>query len=73
MCIPCDKTFPVVPWFLARTDRFVSGAFVIAEASVSALDVYKNFNLGHNFQTIWDAAFIFHMSIPCDKTFHMLP
>ena len=35
--------------------------------------VDKNFNLGHNFQTIEDRAFIFHMCIPYDNTFHMVP
>ena len=35
--------------------------------------VNKNFNLGHNFQTNKDRAFIFHMCIPYDKTFHMVP
>ena len=35
--------------------------------------VDKNFNLGHNFQTIEDIAFIYHMCIPCDKTFHTVP
>ena len=33
----------------------------------------KNFNLGHNFQTRSDRAFILHMCILCDKTFHMVP
>ena len=33
----------------------------------------KNFNLGHNLQTRTDRALIFHMSIYCDKTFHMVP
>ena len=33
----------------------------------------QNFNLGHNFQTIKDKAFIFHMCIPYDKTSHMIP
>ena len=33
--------------------------------------VNKNFNLGHNFLTIRDRAFIFHMCIACDKTFDM--
>ena len=33
----------------------------------------KNFNLGHYFQTRSDVAFILHMCIPCDKTFHMVP
>ena len=31
----------------------------------------KNFNLGHNFLTTSDKAFILHMCIPCDITFHM--
>ena len=29
----------------------------------------KNFNLGYNFQTRSDRAFILHMCVPCDKTF----
>ena len=33
----------------------------------------KNFNLGHNFQTRNDRAFILHMCIPCDSTFYMVP
>ena len=37
--------------------------------------VDKNFYLGHNFQTIEDRAFIFHMCtrIPYDKTCCMVP
>ena len=33
----------------------------------------KNFNLGHNFLTRRDRAFILHICISCDKTFHMVP
>ena len=33
----------------------------------------KSFNLGHSFQTRTGRAFIFHMCIPCDKTFHVVP
>ena len=33
----------------------------------------KNFNIGNNFQTRNDRAFIFHMCISYDKTFHMKP
>ena len=33
----------------------------------------KKFNLGHNFQTRRDRAFLLHMCIPCEKTFHMVP
>ena len=32
--------------------------------------IFKNFNLGHNLR---DSAFIFHMCIPCDKTFYTTP
>ena len=32
-----------------------------------------NFNLGHNFLTRRGRAFILHMCIPCDKTFHIVP
>ena len=34
--------------------------------------VNKNFNLGLNFLTSSDRAFILHVCIPCDKTFHMV-
>ena len=50
----------------------VRGADVIALESVLAAWT-KNFNLGHNFQTIKDKAFIFHMCIPYDNTFRMVP
>ena len=33
----------------------------------------KNFNLGHNFLTTSDRAFILHMCITCDNIFHMVP
>ena len=33
---------------------------------------FKNFKLGRNFWTSRDRAFIFHMYIPCDKTFHFI-
>ena len=35
--------------------------------------VNKKFNLGHIFQTRNKRAFILHMCIPCDTTFHMVP
>ena len=35
--------------------------------------LFKNFNLGHNLWTVGDRAFIFHMCIPCDKIFHIIP
>ena len=43
-----------------------------ALASVCVLE-QKLDNLGHNFLTRSDKAFILHMCIPCDKNFHMVP
>ena len=37
------------------------------------LFVCKNFYSGHIFQLVRDRAFIFHMSIPCDKIFLFVP
>ena len=62
--------------FLASWDKHFLGTNVIALALAStsvSVCVNKNFNLGHNFQTRSDKAFILHMCIPCDKTFHMVP
>ena len=35
--------------------------------------LFKNFNLANNFWTVSTRALIFHMSIPCDKTFPWIP
>ena len=35
--------------------------------------INRNFNLSHNFLTKRDGAFILHICIPCDKTFHIVP
>ena len=35
-------------------------------------EMNKNFNLGRNFLTGSDKAFILHMCIPYDKTFHIV-
>ena len=48
-------------------------SYIIILYCVSFCWVDKNFNLNHNFQTRSDRAFILHMYIPCDKTFHMVP
>ena len=32
-----------------------------------------NFNLGIKFLSTSDRAYILHMCVPCDKTFHMVP
>ena len=46
----------------------------LVSASASALVAWtKNFNIGHNSKSLRGRAFIFHMCIPYDKTFHMVP
>ena len=62
MCIPCDKTFPLMPTFLNLWPR-----------PWPLTTVAKNLNLDHYFGTITDRVFIFHMCIPCDKTFPLVP
>ena len=47
------------------------GVRVHVRVRVGVGGVDKNFNLGHNFQTIKDKAFILHMCISYDKTSHM--
>ena len=62
--------------FLVRRDESPEN-YVIAPASavslLSSSSVDKNFNLGHNLRITRDRTFIFHMCIPCDKTFHIIP
>ena len=59
MCIACDKTFHMAPYFLTLTLKFDL--------------LLKNFNLGNNFQTRRGRALILDMCIAFDKTFHMVP
>ena len=62
MCIPCDKTISSVPKFLTLWP------------SPLTFDLhFTNFNLDHNFWTVRDRAFIFHMCTPYDKTFPSVP
>ena len=58
MRIAYDKAFHMVPTFLTLTLKFDL--------------LLKNFNLGHNFLTRNDRAFILHMCIAYNKTFHMV-
>ena len=50
---------------------FLSHGTVIFDLVTLTLKVFflKNLNLGHNFQTRSDKAFILNMCIHCDKTF----
>ena len=45
----------------------------VSSSLLSSSSVDKNFNLGHNLRITRDRTFIFHMCIPCDKTFHIIP
>ena len=68
-------------WHCQPTDGVIfskpghmSGELILCHRpSVSTWCVNKNFNLGHNFITRRDKAFILHMCVACVKTFHMVP
>ena len=60
MSIPCDKTFPWVYHYFLSCDLTLTLEFDL---------LFKNFNLANNFWTVSARALIFHMSIPCYKTF----
>ena len=61
MCIPCDKTFQMVPYFRP------------CDLNLEVWPTFENFNLGHNVQTKGEMPFILHMCIPFDMTFQMVP
>ena len=57
-------------YFLARRDECPESYCRTPGVGVGVgVRVYKNFNLAYNSWTTIDRAFIFHMCIPCDKTF----
>ena len=61
MCIPCDR---------------ISHDTIIIDLVTLTLKfdlLFKHFNLGHDLWIVRDInALIFHMCIPCDKTFHII-
>ena len=64
--------------FLARRDECLESYCRTPGVGVGVgvdvgVRVYKNFNLAYNSWTTIDRAFIFHMCIPCDKTFPWVP
>ena len=60
--------------FLARRDECPESYCRTPGVGVGVgVRVYKNFNLAHNSWTTIGKAFIFHMCIPCDKTFPWVP
>ena len=56
--------------------QYISHGTIIFDLVTSTLKfdlLLKNFTIGHNVQTRRDRAFILHMCILYDKTFHMVP
>ena len=62
------------PNFLARRDECPQSYCRTPGVGFSVrVRLHKNFNLAYNSLTIIGRAFIFHMCIPCDKTFPWVP
>ena len=60
--------------FLARRDECPESYCRTPGVGVGVgVRVHKNFNLAYNSWTTIGRAFIFHMYIPCDKTFPWVP
>ena len=61
-------------FFLARRDECPESYCRTPGVGVGVgVRVHKNFNLAYNSWTTIGRAFIFHMCIPCDKTFPWVP
>ena len=70
------QCFTNTPWFLARRDECPESYCRTPGVGVGVgvgVRVYKNFNLAYNSWTTIGRVFIFHMCIPCDKTFPWVP
>ena len=66
--------FVLLSLFLARRDECPESYCRTPGVGVGVgVRVHKNFNLAYNSSTTIDRAFIFHMCIPCDKTFPWIP
>ena len=59
--------------FLETRPFFWYQHFLPCDLDLGVWPIFKNFNLGYNFWMVGDRAFIFHMYIPCDKTFLLIP
>ena len=62
MCIPCDKTFPLIPKFLT-----------LWLGPLRLTYFKKNFNQGYISLTIRAGALVFHMYIPHGQTYNFWP
>ena len=60
-------------WFIFSSPGWMSGELLSYPRFSVGVRVHKNFNLAYNSWTIIGRAFIFHMCIPCDKTFPWVP
>ena len=49
------------------------GNFWPCDLDLELWPTFQNFKIFHNFSTVRDRALIFHICIPCDKTFHLVP
>ena len=59
-------------WFLAHWDECPESYCRTPGIGLGVgVGMHKNFNLAYNSWTTIGRAFIFHMCIPCDKTFAM--
>ena len=65
-------TCGALPHFVSILVLIWIEVFLASQDNYVGVGVNKNFNLGHNFQTKNDRAFVFHMCIPCDKTFNVV-
>ena len=68
-----DFYSPKLRNFLCPRDRRSGGILFLSCVILSLCHSLWNFNLANNFWTLNARALIFHMSIPCDKTFPWVP
>ena len=62
----------VKAYFQGCIERSMAYSVCNAFLSVFLFVCKKNFNMNHNFWIVSDRAFIYHMYIPCEKTFSMV-
>ena len=73
-CPKINRNSEVPISFLARRDECPESYCRTPGVGVGVrVRVHKNFNLAYNSWTTIGRAFIFHMCIPCDKTFPWIP
>ena len=58
---------------LVDSDGTYNFADIVGKGLFKYTSFLENFNRAYNFWTVSARALIFHMSIPCDKTFQWVP